>query len=582
VLKQGFRDSTHKVSLRTELGYRLKATNMELENQFAAIRAAVPFSKHVVNAERLSYLGNLESLMSFHTKSGRNDTRGLETRDELLKKGVPLEQRPPKLYRNDDASRRMFARHISNGHTLRQKSEEADPDEGIDPKDVESYLGYAGDIDTPVRPEVLGQMVYQSSSIRAGGVQSKVNKIRQERSPSLLAMDAHGIPDDRRLEVRLSCVEMHPGLCAHRDQDYMEIYQLAKSFENCLGDHLLHRFVMFRNTNSNEHQYHYFARRRPRATNMQTTHSLISCKSHANGSIELAVRSSKIWELVTLWTIARNLLRSGWREISILNTTWRNNDDGTVTPSIDASSPVWDVWPRLYKRPPKPRDDGPPGDDVKPRKPSSRTAGVRILGPVPIGHLPPVVEDHRGDGDDDGGGDDGDDRSDDDSGGADVPEAPNMIPPPGPAPASPPPLPPPAHPPPMRFEGDDMLLIAFVEPAVYKPIRAKPGQFSFSWGPFSIAQIRLQGVKIGWGITCGKHVDVGSDSTTSCKTSLTFGKDALSDDDCILRLKRWCLTEPPPRADGLMRKSHINDIKARSLSEGASEKELDDLAKAMV
>ena len=37
----------------------------------------------------------------------------------------------------------------------------------------------------------------------------------------------------------------------------------------------------------------------------------------------------------------------------------------------------------------------------------------------------------------------------------------------------------------------------------------------------------------------------------------------------------------PPRADGLMRKSHVNDIKARSLSEGASEKALDDFAKAI-
>ena len=52
-------------------------------------------------------------------------------------------------------------------------------------------------------------------------------------------------------------------------------------------------------------------------------------------------------------------------------------------------------------------------------------------------------------------------------------------------------------------------------------------------------------IQIGWGLTCNKHHDYDESglvvSKTPCKINLIYGAgaNAIPDDECIVRLKRW-------------------------------------------
>ena len=77
------------------------------------------------------------------------------------------------------------------------------------------------------------------------------------------------------------------------------------------------------------------------------------------------------------------------------------------------------------------------------------------------------------------------------------------------------------------------------------PLRARLGDFSFKWKGFTISRVRKNYIQIGWGLTCNKHHDYDESglvvSKTPCKINLIYGvgANAIPDDECIVRLKRW-------------------------------------------
>lgn len=64
------------------------------------------------------------------------------------------------------------------------------------------------------------------------------------------------------------------------------------------------------------------------------------------------------------------------------------------------------------------------------------------------------------------------------------------------------------------------------------------------WGPFKISPIFSQGRKTGWGAICGRHLDgLHMGSSGSCKKAVSLGTSlGLTDDVCVLRLKRWLIS----------------------------------------
>ncbi|CAK0797216.1 unnamed protein product, partial [Prorocentrum cordatum] len=96
---------------------------------------------------------------------------------------------------------------------------------------------------------------------------------------------------------------------------------------------------------------------------------------------------------------------------------------------------------------------------------------------------------------------------------------------PGAPPPPPPPLPPEAagQPPQKKRRGGDARAAA-----------------SEPWGIWSIAPVRPGGVQVGWGVTCGKHHNVGEDMV--CKRRVDYGaKDPMSDSEIRRRLKQWLI-----------------------------------------
>ena len=60
-----------------------------------------------------------------------------------------------------------------------------------------------------------------------------------------------------------------------------------------------------------------------------------------------------------------------------------------------------------------------------------------------------------------------------------------------------------------------------------------------SWGPWSLSDIKREGLVIGWGANCNQHRDPGND--LACKKSITFGDAGLTSEQCQAKLKHWLL-----------------------------------------
>lgn len=102
---------------------------------------------------------------------------------------------------------------------------------------------------------------------------------------------------------------------------------------------------------------------------------------------------------------------------------------------------------------------------------------------------------------------------------------PAAVQPPGTGAASSGPVPPPPEPP----------------PAARLPRKSDKG---IKFGPFAYAPIDRDGVRTGWGMTCGIHFDATYPNRV-CKKTLSLGTASrgteLSDEQCVIQLKRWVL-----------------------------------------
>lgn len=96
--------------------------------------------------------------------------------------------------------------------------------------------------------------------------------------------------------------------------------------------------------------------------------------------------------------------------------------------------------------------------------------------------------------------------------------------------------------------------------------RAAAGEFSTPWGQFTLSEIRRGEDHVGWGANCLKHAD--ATGSLRCTKSITFGKgrNQLSNDDCIAKMKMWLLQGfAIPEDDPLGRTHHVLHIDGRSL-----------------
>eukprot|EP00973_Karenia_brevis_P047156 6544310-Karenia_brevis.AAC.1 len=105
----------------------------------------------------------------------------------------------------------------------------------------------AGCMDAPLRPGVLQDYFRDVAGTTVPGVANKMAPLRASAAANLLIRDEGDVPNEASFSIRLSCGECHPGLCASRDGDiYNEALTLATSMEKCLGDHLLHKYLIFK------------------------------------------------------------------------------------------------------------------------------------------------------------------------------------------------------------------------------------------------------------------------------------------------------------------------------------------------
>lgn len=273
----------------------------------------------------------------------------------------------------------------------------------------------------------------------------------------------------------------------------------------------------------------------------------------------MKIRSECMWSFVTLWAIAKTILNAKWGEVDVHDLSWHNNDDGSV--SFDGQARrEWRVWPEMYKRPHQVRlhSDGPCLDalDPAPRVANRSRPGVKVSGPT-IRAAPAVVGGMPYDSSESESGADSEKNDDDDLGGPDGPhhEAPAVtVAQPAArvatvAPAAPAAPDAPAHPEP-RQELD-------AAPSASESVagardsqheRARAGDRAYAWGPFKIAKVFNCGKQHGWGLTCGRHTDPTQSvykKQTPCQICITYGDGSreppLTDQECILRLKRWAL-----------------------------------------
>lgn len=137
-----------------------------------------------------------------------------------------------------------------------------------------------------------------------------------------------------------------------------------------------------------------------------------------------------------------------------------------------------------------------------------------------------------------------------------------------PGPAAPPGLPPPPPPPPAPVG-----LLAFGAE------RAARGSRAVRWGPFQIAEVYLHGEHVGFGATCGRHLDTERSSETACKKSVRWCAEGLTPEQCIVRLKRWLLAgfEQEASWGDRARAMHValGGAGLRAFAEGPPEPELD-------
>lgn len=139
--------------------------------------------------------------------------------------------------------------------------------------------------------------------------------------------------------------------------------------------------------------YLYFARLRARRLQTQTTHVWVTCVVHPEPGFDILLsleqRTPRLWSFVSAWSLARSLISKGFERVLAIPILKFTNDNYSSIrfPGIDVTDPgtkYFNVWPGVYKRPPRPQEEGPPVDGLAPKKKNSerRTAGVAALSPA--------------------------------------------------------------------------------------------------------------------------------------------------------------------------------------------------------
>ena len=96
-----------------------------------------------------------------------------------------------------------------------------------------------------------------------------------------------------------------------------------------------------------------------------------------------------------------------------------------------------------------------------------------------------------------------------------------------------------------------------------------------AWGPFQLARVYARGTPLGWGATCGRHLNAGGDAAC-CKKQVAHGAEHFSDGDCRRKLKRWLLMglDIPEEGEDC-RTQHLNCARLRALDPRGTEDDLD-------
>ena len=422
-------------ALLQQLRRRLvKATNMELESMLAQAKASVPFGKQAPLSERLVYLSLLNQLMKAHLEQGRVDSRGPESRSSLLERGVPLRQHPPTTSRVDERWIRIMinrwkalhpgasgddfvekrqalrAQWASMSDEERNREVQALParwnqELGEDPvvASPEPHVGFGasetffdmGCREWPVRTDVLSSFLRQEDGQASEpGVARKAVAARRKAVSQLLVCDQGDVPDERKYEIRLSCQELHPGICAWVDRDiYASALKLAHNFEVYFDNDKLHKFACISDpshdaSSRQQSWYVYFTRRRARRPHSQVTHVFVACVVHPDPGgtyVSLEQRSLGLWRFQTVWDIAKAARRSRYKQLSVqmMDSVPAGNGSFLLTCSCEDARIL---WPGVLKRH-RPPVDGPPVDESAARvksKGKHRTAGIKL-------HLPAVA-----------------------------------------------------------------------------------------------------------------------------------------------------------------------------------------------
>ena len=96
---------------------------------------------------------------------------------------------------------------------------------------------------------------------------------------------------------------------------------------------------------------------------------------------------------------------------------------------------------------------------------------------------------------------------------------------------------------------------------------------SWRWRGYLVSKIFRNDEHIGFGITCARHSNEEDGEATLCQKALLFGREHLSHDECILRLKKWLLAGVEIGAGPRSRSEHVA-ISARALAPGLSDHSL--------
>ena len=350
---------------------------MELESLLKEYKLACHSRLGKPSGERLAYTGHLDQLMRQHLALERRDARRHDTREQMLAKGVPLVTVRDEQPVSED--------HIGEPMPSRVR------------RGLDDDMWDCGNDDWPVTTEVLDSFFKTSPKVRAvrGGVSVQARSARALSSTKLLIKDAMDIPRDTTFQVRLSCQQQHPGLCAHRDRAiYPSALQLARSMEKCLHKGLQYKFIcVWEPDNDAESapfpkQYFYVASIRTRRLHKQVTHVLVRCQEGWGDDVGMTLELAQAvidhkWAFITLWTLAREVLEAGVTSLRIgtFDYTDVDGNESSIVPRFDPGNPSWAVWPDEFRPAPRPRqaneipDD--PLDRLRKKKKKPPTGGVK-------------------------------------------------------------------------------------------------------------------------------------------------------------------------------------------------------------